>query len=156
MLSEISWMEFLSVTAVLLLFYYLWILFSFYRVQKKGNLRKDGESLGSESWHYPQPAYYVAQEPTDTYQLDKNPTELDSGIAEFAAQYTHYLNSFADAAINVAELRQKLIILLQADQRLHAAAEREQVKEIIVEQGALKGLNLREDLDLDALWEALL
>lgn len=156
MLSEISWMEFLSVTAVLLLFYYLWILFSFYRVQKKGSIKKGGESLVSTSWRYPQPAHYVAQESADAYQMDKNPDELARGITGFAEQYTHYLNSFAGASINLVELRQKLISLLQADQRLDAAAEREQVKEIIIEQGALKGLNLGEAWDLDALWEVQL
>ncbi|MGH2622164.1 MAG: hypothetical protein ACRDE7_00680 [Sphingobacterium sp.] len=152
MLSEISWMEFLSVTSVLLLFYYLWILYAFYRVQKKGSIQQNGEPWTS-SWLHPKPTYFVASDVADDYQVISDPVESEEAIAAFATQLGDYLSTLADSSINLKDIRQQLISLLESDQRLHSPDQRERLKDIIVKQAAKLGLDVREEMDLNSLWQ---
>ena len=155
MLSEVSWMEFFSVSAVLLLFYYLWVLYSFYRAQKRGRIQQDGEPW-PPSWSYPKPNYFAAREAADVdYQVHDDAAQAEGNMAAFTNEFRDYLNSLTGNSINVEDVRLHLLSLLQANRELHSPALREQLKEIIEKQGAFVGLNLTEELDLDALWAVL-
>src|SRR5690606_21440947 len=152
MLSEISWMEFLSVTSVLLLFYYLWILYAFYRAHKKGSIQPHGEPW-TASWLRPKPTYFLANDVVDDYQVRRDPEECEEAIAALATQLEDYINNLTGNSINLEDIRQQLINLLEADQRLGSPDQRERLMDIIAKQAAKLGLDIREEMDLNSLWQ---